>query len=150
MPATAREKGDVLELAVAAIEPTILGITPELREQTFVAESKKVVKVADVHHEIDIFVTIDLGHGYRSAYIFECKNWQKSVGKNEVIVLSEKIDVTSATKGYLVAKSLTRDAYAQAEKDPRISLLIASEHDPMSTSIPFDFHGSTQWFNMST
>ena len=60
---TPREKGNALESAVAAIEATILGSSPGLREKTFVIESKKIVKVGNVHHEIDIYVTIDLGRG---------------------------------------------------------------------------------------
>ena len=140
MSATSRDKGDVLETAVAAIERTILAATPELREKTFLIESKKIVKVADVHHEIDIFVTIDLGHGYQSVYIFECKNWQDAVGKNEVIILSAKINAMAAAKGYLIAKSFTKDAHAQAGTDSRISLITASEHDPTSVPIPFAFH----------
>jgi hypothetical protein len=53
-----------------------------------------------VHYEIDIFVTIDLSNGYKSVFIFECKNWQEPVGKNEVIVLSEKIAGAQAQHGY--------------------------------------------------
>jgi hypothetical protein len=140
MSPTPHEKGNVLEAAVAAIEGCILATSPALRDKTFVIESKKIINVGDVHHEIDIFVTIDLGRGYQSIFIFECKNWQDSVGKNEVIVLSEKIDAADATKGFLVAKSFTKDAHAQAAKDTRITLLTAAEHDPAATPIPFDLH----------
>lgn len=140
MSPTPHEKGDVLEAAVAAIEGCILATSPALRDKTFVIESKKIVNVKDVHHEIDIFVTIDLGRGYQSIYIFECKNWQDSVGKNEVIIISEKIAAVGATTGFLVAKSFTKDAYAQAAKDTRLTLLTVAEHDPAATPIPFDLH----------
>ena len=91
-----REKGDVLEAAVAAIERHILATSPALRDRTFVIESKKVINVGDVHHEIDIFVTIDLGRGYQPIYIFECKNWQDSVGKNfRAVALSTRIGDSS-------------------------------------------------------
>lgn len=138
---TPLQKGDALEAAVAAIERHILQASPALREKTFLIESKKVITVGGVRHEIDIFVTIDLGKGYKSFYIFECKNWQDSVGKNEVIVFSEKIAVTQSQSGFFVAKSFTKDARSQAEKDPRIILLIASENDPTMAPVPFGFHG---------
>lgn len=93
-----------------------------------------------VHHEIDIFVTIDLGNDYKSIFIFECKNWQEPVGKNEVIVFSEKIDACQAQRGFLISKSFTKDARFQAEKDPRVSLATAAEHDPLATEIPFGLH----------
>jgi hypothetical protein len=92
--ATPSEKGNALEAAVAAIESHILNTTPALREKPFLIESKKIINVDDVHHEIDIFVTIDLGDGYKSVFILECKNWQDAVGKNDVIVFAEKIAVT--------------------------------------------------------
>ena len=116
--ATPSERGNALESAVAAIESHILDTSPALREKTFFIEGKKIITVDGVHHEIDIYVTIDLGVGYTSVFIFECKNWQDPVGKNEVIVLSEKIDATQAQHGYLIGKSFTKDAQAQALKDP--------------------------------
>jgi hypothetical protein len=59
--ATPAEKGNALEAAVAAIEHHILSTSPALREKTFLIESKKIITADGVHHEIDIFVTIDLG-----------------------------------------------------------------------------------------
>jgi len=139
--ATPTEKGNALEAAVATIESYILETSPALREKTFVIESKKIVIVDGVRHEIDIYVTIDLAAGYRSVYIFECKNWQDPVGKNEVIVLSEKIDATQAQHGYLIGKSFTKDAQAQALKDRRMTLSTATEHDPATAPLPYGFHG---------
>ena len=68
--ATPYEKGNALEAAVASIERYILDTSPHLREKPFLFESKKIINVAGVHHEIDIFVTIDLGAGYKSVFIF--------------------------------------------------------------------------------
>lgn len=138
--ATPYEKGNALEAAVASIERHILDTSPHLREKPFLFESKKVVNVGGVHHEIDIFVTIDLGVGYKSVFIFECKNWEESVGKNEIIVFAEKIDVTQAQHGYFVAKSFTKDAEAQAATNPRITPLKVSEHNPSDVPVPFGFH----------
>lgn len=85
-------------------------------------------------------MTIDPGQGYKSVFIFECKNWQEAVGKNEVIIFAEKIAVTQAQRGFFVAKSFTKDAQSQAATNPRISLLIASERDPTTVPAPFGFH----------
>jgi hypothetical protein len=134
------EKGNALESAVAAIEAHILRTTPGLSEKTFLIESKKIINVGGVHHEIDIFVTIDLGNGYKSIFIFECKNWQDPVGKNEVIVFSEKIAAAQAQHGYLIGRSFTKDARFQAEKDARVILSTAAEHDPETARIPFGIH----------
>jgi hypothetical protein len=75
--ATPYDKGNALEVAVASIERLILDTSPHLIERPFLFESKKIINAGGVHHEIDIFVTIDLGGGYKSVYIFECKNWKR-------------------------------------------------------------------------
>ena len=137
---TPKEKGEELERAVAAIERSILSAQPGLTESTFLMESRKIVEVGGVRHEIDIYVTIDAAPGYQSRFIFECKNWMDAVGKNEIIIFSEKIDATSAQKGFFVAKSFTADAEAQAAKDPRIALLVANERDVADMPIPFEMH----------
>jgi len=137
---SSKEKGDELEAAVEAIERHILQTSPALAEETFIIESKKVISADGVHHEIDLFVTFDLGPGYRPIFIFECKNWEEAVGKNEIIVFSEKIDAAGAQHGYFVAKSFTKDAEAQATKDSRMTLLIATVADPAAVLVPFNFH----------
>ena len=120
------EKGHALELAVHAIEAVILASSPSLQGQPFTVERRKTVTVSDVHHENDIYVTMGAAKGYESIFIFECKNWADPVGKNNVIILSEKIDAAVAQRGYFVAKQFTKDARAQAAKDPRITLLYAN------------------------
>lgn len=134
------EKGNALESAVRAIETVILKSSPALRENTFTIESKKLITVDGVRHEIDVYVEVDLGKGYKATFIFECKNWQEAVGKNEIIIFSEKIDAVQAQEGFFVAKSITKDADAQAAKDRRITLLTATEHNADETPVPFDFH----------
>ena len=84
------EKGKALEFAVRAIETAILRSSPALRENTFMIESRKVVIVGGVRHEIDVHVQVDLGKGYKATFVFECKNWQEAVGKNEIIIFSEE------------------------------------------------------------
>jgi Restriction endonuclease len=137
---TPSEKGNALESAVAAIEHHILSTSPNLHEKTFLIESNKIVIADGVRHEIDVFVTIDLGDGYKSVFIFECKNWKDAVGKNEIIIFEKKIEIARAQYGYFVAKSFTKDAESQAATNDRTSLLRVSEFDPTTTPRPFDFH----------
>jgi hypothetical protein len=131
---TSQEIGNALEEAVRLIEQTILQTTA--KGAIITIEPKKVIIVEDVKHEIDLFITIDLGKGYTAIYIFECKNWIKGVGKNPIIVFSEKINVTRAQKGYFIAQRFGKHAIAQAKRDSRIELLTAStELDALPTFI---------------
>jgi hypothetical protein len=139
---TPQQKGNALEAAVLAIEVLILRTSPNVKERTYLIESKKHINVGGVHHEIDVFVTFDLGHGYNPVYIFECKNWKEAVGKNEIIVFAEKISAAGAQRGFFVAKSFTADAVAQANKEPRMELVVAAEHDPASTILPFRYQST--------
>ncbi len=129
---TAAEKGNALEQAVREIESAILGFEPTAKEKPFTVEYKKIVVVDGVKHEIDVYVMVLFGPGYNSLFIFECKNWADPVGKNEIIVFSEKIKAVGATHGYFVAKAFTADAKAQAKKDNRMTLRVATEHDPFA------------------
>ena len=138
--ATSNDIGKELEEAVGAIETMILRSFPEYREDTFVIQTRKVVTVGGVRHEIDIWVEIDLGKEYKSVFIFECKNWKAKVSKNEVIVFSEKVKVVQAQRGFFIARSFTKDARSQARKDLRTELLLAKKHDPGGVIVPFDFH----------
>ena len=140
MVTQSQAKGDELEAAVRAIESVILRSFPGYSEETFKIEGKKIIRSGGVKHEIDIFVSLELSKGYSACFIFECKNWKEKVGKNEVVVFSEKIDVCSAQRGFFVAKSFTSDAHAQAAKDSRLELLLASDLDPSAVLIPCGFH----------
>jgi Restriction endonuclease len=133
---TARQKGDTLENTVREIESTILHTAPGFSEGTFRIQSKRIVVSDGVRHEIDLYVTAALPTGYEAIFVFECKNWQDKVGKNDIIVFSEKVKATNAQRGFFVAKSFTKDAVAQAEKDPRLELLTAAELDPSSVLVP--------------
>jgi hypothetical protein len=135
---TPQEKGDSLENAVAAIEEFILQSSAGMGRKPIV-EKKKIITANGVRHEIDLYVTADLAPGYKPVFIFECKNWKEAVGKNDVIIFSEKIDVSNATSGCFVAKSYTTDAVNQAKSDPRITLLLAAEYDPETGPEVFQF-----------
>lgn len=136
---TSKAKGDTLENAVAAIEQVILESSASVVGRRPVVEKKKIVTVNGVHHEIDVYVSDNLAPGYKSIFIFECKNWKEAVSKNEIIIFSEKIDASQATSGCFVAKSYTSDAVSQAKKDPRITLLLAAEYDADSGPEVFEF-----------
>ncbi len=133
-----RDKGDALENAVAAIEEVILQSSAGIGRRPII-EKKKVIMVNGVRHEIDVYVTVDLAPGYKPIFIFECKNWKEAVGKNEIIIFSEKIDASHANSGCFVAKSYTTDAVSQAKQDPRITLLLAAEYDPETGPEVFQF-----------
>src|SRR6266852_7424166 len=135
---TPQDKGDALENAVAAIEEVILQSSVGMGRKPIV-EKKKIIIVNEVRHEIDVYVTADFAPDYKPIFIFECKNWKEAVGKNEIIIFSEKIDVSRATSGCFVAKSYTSDAVNQAKQDPRITLLLASEYDSQSGAETFQF-----------
>lgn len=134
------EKGNALEGAVQAIENAILKNSPSMAKQAFTIESKKIVIVDGVKHEVDVWVEIANGKGYESLYIFECKNWKDVVGKNEIIIFSEKIDAVQAQRGFFVAKSFSRYAKAQAKKDKSIVLLTATEHPIEKAPLPIKLH----------
>src|SRR6266516_1636874 len=135
----AQIKGDALEKAVQLLEAYILGTNPSTKEAIVTIEPKKIVVVNGVKHEIDIYITIDYGKGYKAIFIFECKNWTKKVNKDEIIVFSKKVEVVHAQTGYFIAKSFTRDAEAQAEQDGRLILLTATEELDASTPLITDF-----------
>ena len=133
-------KGKDLERAVEAIEAAILQSSPSYDEKTFRIESRKTVVVESVRHEIDIWVEVDLGKGYRSVFIFECKNQEDKVDKNDIVVFSEKIDALQAQRGFFVARSFSRYAEAQARRDPRITLLAVVGLPVERVPVPFDLH----------
>lgn len=139
-PQTPHEKGDALQDAVLSIERHILHTAPQLKNKNFTIEAKKIINSEGVHHEIDIYVTVDSAPGYSAVYIFECKNWKDVVGKNEIIAFIEKIVCSNAAHGYFVATSFSKDAMAQAEKCTRLTMLTACENDPVGLAIPGEFH----------
>lgn len=121
-----REKGDVLENAVAGIETAIIQFNPALARSNYRIERKKRVTIDGVLHELDVFVIFDFDPQHFSSFIFECKNWNAKVDKNEVIVLAEKVKALRAQRGFLVARSFSSSASAQADKsDGRVKLLPA-------------------------
>jgi len=110
-----------LERAVRFIQETILKSDPKLSGVEFSIETNKIL--TGVRHEIDVLVRTLPGSLYESTCVFECKNWKDPVGKNEVIILAEKVDVLRANRGFVVAKNITRDAQEQLKRDDRLSFI---------------------------
>jgi hypothetical protein len=149
VPNKNKDKGDVLERAVELIQRAILSADPGVAGNKFSIEVNKIETVAGVRHELDVYVKTQTGSAYESVFIFECKNWNKPVGKNEVIVLAEKVKVICASRGFLVAREFTRDAEAQIKLDPRLRTVVCRDdfispiqvellhiiHDPLSIQL---------------
>jgi hypothetical protein len=133
-------KGLQLEKAVELIERTILAGKPGLQGATISVEARKIIEVDDVKHEIDLFVTIDHGSGYKLIVIFECKNWKSSVDKDKIIVFARKISDAQAVKGYFIAKSYERGARAEAKRNKNIELLEVTDENAILPSIVEHFH----------
>lgn len=115
-----------MEEAVYFIQKTILESDPQYRGLKFTIARNEHLNTGGVRHEIDVLVRVNPDTDYEAMLVFECKNWNAAVGKNEVIILSEKIHALSAARGFLVAKQFSSDAEAQARNDPRIKLVRCS------------------------
>lgn len=137
------EKGNRLEQAVRRIETSIIQNVPGYSEAKFQIESKKIIVVAGVRHEFDLWVSARIAAGYESTFVFECRNREEKASKNDIIVFAEKVRVSNATKGFFIAKGFTQDALAQAALDARLVTLVAEEIDPESIDfrdLPFRTH----------
>jgi hypothetical protein len=121
--ADSNAKGAALERAVHAIEEMIIRSSPSLAKAPFKLEPNAIVNVAGVRHEIDLLVRVNGGTPYESLHIFECKNRQDAVNKNDVIILAAKVSAMGAARGALVAREFTQDASAQAKQFPSIALV---------------------------
>ena len=125
----AQIKGDSLEDAVRILESAILSLSPGYSESTFHIVPKKIICVDGVHHELDIWIGVEIALGYAATFIFECRNWKKKTEKDDVIVFIDKVVAAQAQTGFFVAKSFTSGAIAKAKTDRRIQLLRVSEVD---------------------
>jgi Restriction endonuclease len=122
-----QNKGDLLEKAVQTIEKMILSTNPSLQGINYSVETKKILTIHGVKHEVDVFVSFKIEGGYDSIFLFECKNWEENVGKNEIIIFSEKIKAFNAQAGYFIAKSFGRYAKSQAKLDTRVKLVVVKD-----------------------
>ena len=127
MPSKSKQKGDVLEKAVELIERTILGQRFKGQDNKITIERGKVEIIDGIRYEVDLFVELDHGAGYKPLFIFECKNWDKNVGRGEIVNFADKVDAFRAQKGFFIAKGFGKYARKQAEKCLRIELLLAKD-----------------------
>jgi hypothetical protein len=136
-----KEKGNALEKAVKLIQETILKSDPKFAGTEFTIETNVVKIISGVRHEMDVLVKTHPSSQYEATWIFECKNWNEPVGKNEVIIFSEKIKVLGASRGFLVAKNLTKDAEAQVKLDNRLEVIPFTDAVSPQLSIPRNWNG---------
>ena len=121
------DKGRRLENAVKFIQETILSSDPQIKGSQFTIETNVRDKSSGVLHEIDVLVKTHPNSSYEATWIFECKNWAKPVDKNQVIVLAEKVEALRAGRGFLVAKSISKEAEAQFTHNPRLRFVRCTE-----------------------
>lgn len=127
MPTKHIAKGRDLEQAVKFIQETILESSPNLKGTEFTIDTNVRDRSSGVLHEIDVLVKAHLNTDYEATWIFECKNWSKPVGKNAVIVLAAKVEALRASRGFLVAKSITSEAKAQLDQTKRLEFIRCSD-----------------------
>ncbi len=105
MGKTARKKGDALEYAVRRIEETVLAHHPHFKDCDVTIESKKILVIQGVRHEIDVFVTINPRSNYPAQHIIECKNWKDPVGTAEIASLAIKREAVRASSASLITQA---------------------------------------------
>jgi len=123
MPNEKFKKGRSLERAVRFIQETILKSDPKLQGAKFSIEVNKTVIISGVRHEIDVLIKTLPDSLYESVWIFECKNWDRTVGKNEPIIFTAKVNAICANRGFIVARKISKYAKAQLELDKRLSFV---------------------------
>jgi hypothetical protein len=126
MSVSAHAKGRLLEHAVELIERHILTVERSILDTELTIEPRKIISSNGVRHEIDLYVQVHAARGYDSVFIFECKNRKPNVDKNDIIVFSEKIDITGSQRGFFIARGFGADAVARAALDPRMTLAVAT------------------------
>lgn len=126
MENTSLGKGNALESAVKLIIEAGLEADPKVKGNKFTIETKVRDTSSGVLHEIDVLVKTLPNSEYEAKFIFECKNWEAPVDKNEVLILAKKVDALRANRGFLVAKSLSEYARRQIDLEPRVTYIRCS------------------------
>lgn len=96
----------------------------QLIGKEILVKPRKRQRIRGVLHEFDLWISVqDVG-----IFLIECKDWEKRrVGKNDVIVFSEKMRETKAVGGYIVARTFTRDAKARARLHRGLKLQVMNQ-----------------------
>jgi hypothetical protein len=125
--------GRNLEAAAEAIERLLLAHRAELEGQEIVVTPRKRQVINGVLHEFDLWISA----GQAGLFLVECKDWsEEKVGKDEVIIFTEKLRVTNAIGGYVVARSFTRYAEAQARLWDGLKLQVFNNDLDSLNSLP--------------
>lgn len=64
-------KGLALETAVKFIQQTILETDPAMKGTKFSIETRKIVSIAGVRHELDVFIKTHPDSRFESSWVFE-------------------------------------------------------------------------------
>jgi len=122
-----KNKGDTFEKLVKLIIESVLESDPKFKGQKFTVEMKVRDTTSGVPNEIDVLAVSSPNTDYESKFIYECKNWKRPVGKDVVQLLAKKVDDVRATRGFLVAKSITKHAKKQINAEPRLRYIRCAE-----------------------
>jgi restriction endonuclease len=134
--ASNQKKGDALENSVKLIIEAVLESDPKYKGQKFAVQTKVRDMTSGVPNEIDVLVVACPKTEYESKFIFECKNWKEPAGKDVVQLFSKVVDEVRATRGFLVAKAITKPASDQILMEPRVSYIRCSDDfvSPLSSA----------------
>lgn len=130
-----RKKGTDLEEAVELIRKSILRFDPKFKGARFTVERRKIINVSGARHEVDVFVQTHPDSDLAATFIYECKDWAEPVGIEAVHVLANKVETLQASRGFLVARQLTKDAQALLDANPKLRYIRCSSQfaGPLNT-----------------
>lgn len=117
----------MLERATAFIHEVLLKNDPNFRTASFTIETRKIVSVREVPYEVDVFVTPTKDSPYLGTVIFECKDWKTPVQRAQISELDTKVEALGASKGIMVARSITKGARTLIEQKTRLSFVQCSD-----------------------
>jgi Restriction endonuclease len=114
------KKGKDLEDNLKILEDLIISSNPELSKSDFVIKTRKRIR----NREIDIYVECNQNNSDRkNIYIYECKNWVKPVGPDQVDSLAWKVKLSNATKGFMVANKITKGAIKDINNSKKLEYI---------------------------
>jgi len=120
-------KGRALEKAVRFIQEEMLKTDPALKGAKFEIGSNQIIIKSGIRMEFDVLVKTLPGSIHESVSVFECKNWSKPVGLDQIMIFTRKLDAVAANRGFFVAKKFTKSAESAALLDQRIKLIRCSD-----------------------
>jgi len=84
---------------------------------------------------VDVFVQTHPDSDLAATFIYECKDWADPVSIKVVRDLADKVRTLNATRGFLVARQLTKDAKAHLDTNPNLQYIRCSSEfaGPLNT-----------------